>query len=120
MPPIATEFTRHDESSRSAMSRPEQVQQGVWTKLRLLDHLVGAAEQSDRESKAKRLGSFEIDRELGPRGLLDRQVGRFVALENPAGIYTGDAIRDEMELRNFCFVMRDAIKFLHQQAGSTP
>jgi hypothetical protein len=41
----------------------------------LFDHLVGAAEQSDRESKAKRLGSFEIDRELGPRGLPGRSAG---------------------------------------------
>jgi hypothetical protein len=52
----------------------------------LFDHLVGAGEQHRRHGKAERLGSFEIDREPGPRGLLDRQVGRFVALKNPAGI----------------------------------
>ena len=40
MPPRATKLMRHNEPSRSANWRPEQVQQGARLKLRLLDYLV--------------------------------------------------------------------------------
>jgi hypothetical protein len=37
----------------------------------LFDHLVGAAEQRDWESQAKRLGGLEIDNQLDLRGLFN-------------------------------------------------
>jgi hypothetical protein len=49
-----------------------------------LDHLVGAAEQREWNSEAERLGSLEIEDQLNLHCLLDRQVGRLLALENPA------------------------------------
>jgi hypothetical protein len=50
----------------------------------LFDHLVGAHEQRRRNFKPKRLRRFEIEGQLDSGGLLDRQVGRFGAVENPA------------------------------------
>src|ERR1700687_1471500 len=41
----------------------------------LLDHLVGAADQRQRESKTERLGGLEIYDELNLGDLLDREVG---------------------------------------------
>src|SRR5882724_3700653 len=43
--------------------------------------------------KAKCLGRLKIDGQFDFGGLLDRQIGWFLALENPAGIKTGDAMR---------------------------
>ena len=50
-------------------------------KLRLLDHLVGAAEQRKRARNPKRLGRFEVKYQLDVDGLLDRQISRFVTFE---------------------------------------
>jgi hypothetical protein len=50
-----------------------------------LDHLVGAADKWQRNREAKRLRGLEIDDHLDFRRLLDRQVGRLLTLENPAG-----------------------------------
>ena len=50
-------------------------------KLRLLDHLVGAAEQRKRARNPKRLGSFEVKYQLDVDGLLDRQISQFVTFE---------------------------------------
>ena len=59
---------------------------------RSFEQLVGAAGQRQRDSDAKRLGGLQVDVHLDfSGGLLDRQVGRFVALENPAGIIAGQA-----------------------------
>jgi hypothetical protein len=44
----------------------------------LLDHLVGAAEQSEREVDAKRAGDLEVHHQFDFGGLLDRQIGRVV------------------------------------------
>src|SRR5208337_4955830 len=52
---------------------------------RLFDHLVGAAEQRQREGEPERLGSFEVDDQFDLRDLLNRQIDRFIALENTAG-----------------------------------
>src|SRR2546429_8642392 len=40
-----------------------------------LDHLVGAAEQREREGDAERIGGFEIEHQLDVHRLLHRQVG---------------------------------------------
>ena len=52
----------------------------------LFDHLVGAAEQGQRDGEAKRLGRLEVDVQLHLRGLLHRQISGFLALENAPGI----------------------------------
>src|SRR5262249_1361447 len=50
----------------------------------LFDHLVGAGEQRGWHLEAERLGGIEIDHELELGQLDDRQVGRLLALGNPA------------------------------------
>ena len=50
------------------------------------DYFIGAAEQRKRYIDPKRLRSLEIDDHLNFGGLLDRQVGRLLALEDTAGI----------------------------------
>jgi hypothetical protein len=55
----------------------------------LLDHLVGATEQRERECDAECLGGLEVDEKLDLSGLLDGQIGGLVALENPAGVDAG-------------------------------
>src|SRR5262249_19456119 len=65
-----------------------------WTGLKMrritravsLDHLVGAAEQRERNGEPERPGSLEIDDQLDLRCLLHRQVGRLLALKDAAGI----------------------------------
>jgi hypothetical protein len=47
-----------------------------------LNHLIGPAEQREREGEAERLGGLHVDDQLDLRGLLDRQIGRLLALEN--------------------------------------
>ena len=52
----------------------------------LFNHLVGGRKQLRVEFKAERLGRLQIDHEFKFAGLNDRQIGRLLALENPAGI----------------------------------
>src|SRR5262249_4114189 len=52
----------------------------------LFDHLVGDLLKMQRHVNTKCLGGLDIDHQLQLRGLLDRQVSRLLALENPAGI----------------------------------
>src|SRR3712207_4522870 len=58
----------------------------------LLDYLVGASEDFRRDRQAECLGSLSIDNQLDLRGLLDRQLSRSLALANPPGIDTRQAI----------------------------
>ena len=58
----------------------------------LFDHLVGAADQRVRDGDAERLGGLQVDDHLDFSGLLDRQIGRLLALENAAGIDAGQAV----------------------------
>src|SRR6266446_6255671 len=50
------------------------------------DHLVGAAEHRERHGEPERLRGLEVDGHLDLRELLDRQVDRLVAAQDPAGI----------------------------------
>ena len=59
------------------------------------DHLVGGGEQRVGDVEAERLCGLQVDVHLDLSYLLDRQVGGLVALENPAGIVTGRAVRFE-------------------------
>src|SRR3984893_3284019 len=52
----------------------------------LFYEFVGAVEPREREGNPQRLGGLEVDDQLDFGGLLDWQVGRLVAIENPAGI----------------------------------
>src|SRR5215831_16304267 len=64
---------------------------------RSLDHLISAGEDRRRDRQAERLCGVEIDNQLEPRRLLDRQIARLGALEDLPGVNadlaidTGDA-----------------------------
>jgi hypothetical protein len=53
----------------------------------LFDHLVGAAYEGQWNGETERLRGLEIDDQLDFGGLLHRQVGGLLTLENAAGIY---------------------------------
>jgi hypothetical protein len=48
----------------------------------LFDHLVGTGQLGRRHVEAERLGGLEVDCQLVFRGRLNRQVGRFLTLED--------------------------------------
>ena len=52
----------------------------------LLDHLIGASEQLWRHRNAERLGGLEVQEQFDFRGLLYRQVGRLLALEDAVDV----------------------------------
>ena len=47
----------------------------------LFDHLVGAAEQRQGHGKTECFRGLEVDNQLDFRGLLHRQIGRFLAFD---------------------------------------
>jgi hypothetical protein len=51
---------------------------------RLVDHLVGDGEHARRNFEAERHSGLDDEFKLG--GLLDQQIGRFLALEDAAGV----------------------------------
>src|SRR5262245_61534760 len=55
----------------------------------LFDHLVGAILYRLRHSNAECLGGLDVDIQLDLGGLLDRQVSRLIAFQNPAGVDAG-------------------------------
>jgi hypothetical protein len=85
-------LVRHNEPALCAKTDLEQMQQITCADARLFDHLVRAAEQVQRVRNTERLGGPHVDSQFDLGGLLDRQVGRFLALENPAGIDTGQML----------------------------
>src|SRR4029453_14451052 len=52
----------------------------------LLDHLVRPLKERRRDRQAQGLDSLEVDDQFDFRNLLDRQVGRLLALEDTAGV----------------------------------
>src|SRR5437763_13399951 len=56
------------------------------------DYLIGEREQLGRNLEAERLRGLEVDDQLEPGRLIDRQVGRLLAFENPRGIHADPAI----------------------------
>ena len=81
------------EVPRSANWRPEQVQQIAWTKLRLLNDLVGAEENGCRQLDADRLRGFEIDRGFEIRDLLYREIGGLRSAQDLGNVMAGSAER---------------------------
>src|SRR5262249_17401352 len=59
------------------------------TRSRSLDHLVGAGDESPRDLEAEHLRGAQVEEQFDFRGLLDRQIGRLIAFENPAGVDAG-------------------------------
>jgi hypothetical protein len=80
--PIATEIWRRGESTWCAISGCEQLQQGS----PLFDQFIGRYEQLVRHGEAEHPGGLVIDDQLDFVGLQDRQLHRFPALEDAAGI----------------------------------
>jgi hypothetical protein len=63
-----------------------QITRGKAPTLHPLDHLVCGGQQRLRDGEAERLGGLEVDHQLEPGWLLNRQIGGFFTLENPAGV----------------------------------
>jgi hypothetical protein len=62
-PPIAPEFVHCGDSTKSAKSGREQMQQKAPqnARLNLLDHLIGGGEQRRRHGEAEHPGGLEVD-----------------------------------------------------------
>src|SRR4051812_3426962 len=72
---------------------------------RLLYHLVGPTEDSDRDVEAERLGGLEIEGQFEFACLLDRKICRLRSLENAGDINAGKLVR-----------LRCAVAIAHQSA----
>src|ERR1700730_3418167 len=56
------------------------------------DHFVGAGQQCRRNCEPEQLGGLKIDCELELRRLHDGEIGRLLALQNPAAVDASFAI----------------------------
>ena len=59
---------------------------------RSFDHLVGACGEAGRHFEPEYFGTLEVDNKLELGGLIDRQIGGLLALENPGDIEPSAAI----------------------------
>jgi hypothetical protein len=57
----------------------EHMQQRACAEADLLDHLIGTCEERRRERQAERLRSLEVNDQLKPGRLLNRQISRLLA-----------------------------------------
>src|SRR4051794_5907913 len=57
-----------------------------------LDYLVGAAEESERDSHPQSPRRLQVDDQLDFGDLLHRQVGRLLALKNPSSVDPGQTV----------------------------
>jgi hypothetical protein len=83
LPPTATEHRR---------LRPVRGVQQARIGRPLLDHCVGEHEQGRWDAQPERLGGLHVDDQLDACELLDREVGRPLTLENPAGLEADEAV----------------------------
>src|SRR6516162_10917484 len=60
---------------------------------RLLDHIVGAAGQGQRDGDAERLRSLEVKEQFNFRAPLDRQLARFFPFDNTSSVDAGQTVR---------------------------
>jgi hypothetical protein len=81
MPPRATKTVSRSETSRCAKTGLVQCSKRI-----LFDHLVGAADERQRDSETERLGGLEVDDQFDFRRLLDRQITRLLALQNSSDV----------------------------------
>src|SRR5437588_10830676 len=58
----------------------------------LFDHLIGAAKHGKRNRDAQCLGCPQIDNQLDLGGLLNRQIGGLVALEDASSIVANEPV----------------------------
>jgi len=72
----------------------------------LFDHLIGATEERDWDGEAQRPRRLEVDDQLNFGGLLDGQVGRFLAFENSARVDANQTVS-----------VRIAASIAHQASG---
>src|SRR3974390_1736017 len=76
---------RHDGATRQVMRVPitDKVHRN---EIMLLNHLVSAAQQRERECDAKGLGALHVEDQLNLGHLLDRKVRWLFSLENPTRV----------------------------------
>ena len=94
---------------KCAISGCEQLQQGS----PLFDYFLRGDEQERGYSKPERLGGFQVDDQLEFGRLIDRQVGRLRALENPRRLNARPAIG----IREAASVAHEAIGPNHLTTG---
>src|SRR4051812_7617042 len=66
--------------AREATKKSNEENEGLWSSHSITS---SAGEEGRRDHQAERLGCVEVDSQLVPGRLLDRQVGGPLALENP-------------------------------------
>src|SRR5262245_62979782 len=81
-----------------------------------LDHLVGAQHETSRNVEADGLGSPQIDDQLEPRRLLDRQIGRLGAAQQRGELpahYVAIELKDAGPIANEATLLRPFRPLIH-------
>jgi hypothetical protein len=71
---------RVHQNRQISKATPAAPPSSVMNSRRFIHNLIGAAEQRQRDSDAERLGGLQIQKEFNFGGLLNRQLGRLLAL----------------------------------------